>query len=62
MFDVDEFLAGPLTARVAAAGPTVRPTWYLWEKQAFSDPHRTVGEAGRSRPRIAVDRGDRRRL
>ncbi|MFI6030093.1 pyridoxamine 5'-phosphate oxidase family protein [Amycolatopsis magusensis] len=34
-FDVDAFLAGPLTARVAAAGPSVRPTWYLWEDGAF---------------------------
>ncbi|SEO58683.1 pyridoxamine 5'-phosphate oxidase family protein [Amycolatopsis saalfeldensis] len=34
-FDVDEFLAQPLTARVATAGPTVRPTWYLWEDNAF---------------------------
>ncbi|MGH3387274.1 MAG: pyridoxamine 5'-phosphate oxidase family protein [Actinomadura sp.] len=34
-FDVDEFLARPLTARVATNGPTVRPTWYLWEDQAF---------------------------
>ncbi|GAA1311526.1 hypothetical protein GCM10009610_29380 [Pseudonocardia xinjiangensis] len=30
-FDVDEFLQDPLTARVATAGPTVRPTWFLWE-------------------------------
>ena len=34
-FDVDEFLGQPLTARVAAIGPTVRPTWYLWEESAF---------------------------
>jgi nitroimidazol reductase NimA-like FMN-containing flavoprotein (pyridoxamine 5'-phosphate oxidase superfamily) len=34
-FDTDGFLAGPLTARVATNGPTVRPTWYLWEDQAF---------------------------
>ena len=34
-FDVDAFLALPLTARVATNGPTVRPTWYLWEDQAF---------------------------
>ncbi|MEU4667088.1 pyridoxamine 5'-phosphate oxidase family protein [Amycolatopsis sp. NPDC023774] len=34
-FDVDEFLAQPLTARVATDGPTVRPTWYLWEEKAF---------------------------
>lgn len=34
-FDVDDFLAQPLTARVATAGPTIRPTWYLWEDGAF---------------------------
>ena len=34
-FDVDAFLAQPLTARVATNGPTVRPTWYLWEERAF---------------------------
>jgi hypothetical protein len=34
-FDVDEFLAQPLTARVATNGPTIRPTWYLWEDSAF---------------------------
>jgi nitroimidazol reductase NimA-like FMN-containing flavoprotein (pyridoxamine 5'-phosphate oxidase superfamily) len=34
-FGVDEFLAQPLTARVATNGPTVRPAWYLWEDGAF---------------------------
>ena len=34
-FDLDSFLAQPLTARVATNGPTVRPTWYLWEDGAF---------------------------
>jgi hypothetical protein len=34
-FDVDTFLARPLAARVATQGPTVRPTWYLWEEGAF---------------------------
>jgi hypothetical protein len=34
-FDLDTFLAQPLTARVATNGPTVRPTWYLWEDSAF---------------------------
>jgi hypothetical protein len=34
-FDADEFLARPLTARVATSGPTVRPVWYLWEDGAF---------------------------
>jgi len=34
-FDVDAFLARPLVARVAAAGPSVRPVWFLWEDGAF---------------------------
>lgn len=34
-FDVADFLARPLTARVATNGPTVRPTWFLWEEGAF---------------------------
>jgi nitroimidazol reductase NimA-like FMN-containing flavoprotein (pyridoxamine 5'-phosphate oxidase superfamily) len=34
-FDVDEFLAAGLTARVATDGPTVRPMWYQWEDGCF---------------------------
>ncbi|MGW0578872.1 pyridoxamine 5'-phosphate oxidase family protein [Streptomyces sp. NPDC002920] len=34
-FDVDAFLAEPLTARLATDGPTVRPVWFLWEEGAF---------------------------
>lgn len=34
-FDVEAFLARPLVARVAAAGPSVRPVWFLWEDGAF---------------------------
>ncbi len=34
-FDIDAFLARPLLARVAAAGPSVRPVWFLWEDGAF---------------------------
>src|SRR4051794_32039197 len=34
-FDVDEFLAEGLTARVATNGPTVRPMWYHWEDDHF---------------------------
>lgn len=34
-FDVDAFLAQPLTARVAAQGPSVRAVWFLWEDGAF---------------------------
>ena len=34
-FDLAEFLARPLVARVATAGPSVRPVWFLWEDAAF---------------------------
>lgn len=34
-FDVDNFLARPLVARLATAGPRVRPIWFLWEDRAF---------------------------
>ena len=34
-FDVDAFLAEPLTVRVATNGPTVRPLWYQWEEGSF---------------------------
>ncbi|MFJ3671350.1 pyridoxamine 5'-phosphate oxidase family protein [Streptomyces sp. NPDC090106] len=30
-----EFLARPLVARLATAGPVVRPVWFLWEQEAF---------------------------
>jgi hypothetical protein len=34
-FDIDDFLAQPLTARLATARPAVRPVWYLWEESLF---------------------------
>jgi hypothetical protein len=34
-FEIDTFLAQPLTARIATDGPTVRPVWFLWEEGAF---------------------------
>jgi hypothetical protein len=34
-FEIDAFLAQPLTARLATDGPTVRPIWFLWEDRAF---------------------------
>jgi hypothetical protein len=34
-FDLEAFLAQPLVARVAAAGPSVRAVWFLWEDGAF---------------------------
>ena len=35
MVTVDEFLARPLVAHLATAGPTVRPIWFLWDGAAF---------------------------
>jgi nitroimidazol reductase NimA-like FMN-containing flavoprotein (pyridoxamine 5'-phosphate oxidase superfamily) len=35
MLTVDEFLARPLVAHLATAGPVVRPVWFLWESGAF---------------------------
>jgi len=34
-FDVDSFLAQPVTAHLATAGPRVRPVWFLWEDGSF---------------------------
>lgn len=34
-FDIDSFLARPLTARLATTGPKVRPVWFLWEGGGF---------------------------
>jgi hypothetical protein len=34
-FDLEAFLARPLVAHLAAAGPTVRPVWFLWEERCF---------------------------
>jgi hypothetical protein len=56
-FDVDAFLAQPLTARVAASGPTVRPTWYLWEDEAFwilTGPWATLPTRVQADPAIAI--------
>ena len=56
-FDVDAFLAQPLTARVAASGPTVRPTWYLWEDGAFwilTGPWATLPARVQTDPAIAI--------
>jgi hypothetical protein len=56
-FEIDSFLAQPLTARVATNGPTVRPTWYLWEDHAFwilSGPWARLMNRVRADPRLAV--------
>ncbi|HEX5120283.1 MAG TPA: pyridoxamine 5'-phosphate oxidase family protein [Pseudonocardiaceae bacterium] len=56
-FAVDTFLTRPLTARVATNGPTVRPTWYLWEDGAFwilTGPWAKLLARARADPVIAV--------
>jgi Pyridoxamine 5'-phosphate oxidase len=56
-FDVDAFLAQALTARVATNGPTVRPTWYLWEEHAFwilSGPWSKLVARVREDPDVAI--------
>lgn len=62
-FDVDAFLALPLTARIATNGPTVRPVWFLWEDNAFwtiTGPWAALPRRVRSDPSVAivVDRCD----
>lgn len=57
-FDVDRFLAQPLTAHVATAGPTVRPTWFLWEDGAFwilTGPWARLVDRVRTDPALAID-------
>jgi hypothetical protein len=51
-FDLDAFLSLPLIARLATNGPTVRPTWYLWEDRAFWI---LTGPWGRLLSRVRVD-------
>jgi hypothetical protein len=34
-FPVRPFLDRPLVARLATAGPVVRPVWFLWEEETF---------------------------
>ncbi|MPZ80381.1 MAG: pyridoxamine 5'-phosphate oxidase family protein [Actinophytocola sp.] len=56
-FDIDAFLRRPLTARVATNGPTVRPTWFLWEDRAFwirTGPWAKLGDRVRADPALAV--------
>ncbi len=51
-FDIEAFLARPLTARLATDGPTVRPVWYLWEDEAF---WWLTGDWSRLPPRLERD-------
>lgn len=56
-FEVDDFLARPLVARVATAGPTVRPVWYLWEDSAFwwmTGPWSTMAAHLEADPQVAL--------
>lgn len=50
--DVDRFLAQPLVARVATAGPVVVPVWFLWEDGAL---WWLTGSWSRMRDRLAQD-------
>lgn len=56
-FDVDSFLARPLTARIATSGPTVRPVWFLWEGGAFwilTGPWARLSDRVRADPSVAL--------
>ncbi len=59
-FDVEAFLARPLTARLATvtpAGPVVRPVWFLWEEAAFwtlTGPWARLHQQTAADPRVAV--------
>lgn len=56
-FDIDAFLARPLTARIATNGPTVRPVWYLWEQGEFwsiTGPWTRLYDKVRADPEIAL--------
>jgi hypothetical protein len=59
--EVDEFLARPLVARVAANGPngpTVRPVWFLYEGGTFwwltASSYSRLGEWLAVDPRVAL--------
>jgi hypothetical protein len=56
-FDIDAFLARPLTARIATNGPTIRPVWFLWEDGAFwilTGPWARLPERVRADPAVAL--------
>lgn len=56
-FDVDQFLARPLTARLATTGPSVRPVWYWWQEELFwilTGPWSRVPEEVLADPRVAL--------
>ena len=56
-FDIDAFLAEPLTARLATNGPTIRPVWYQWDDGVFwlmTGPWTKLAERLESDPEIAL--------
>jgi nitroimidazol reductase NimA-like FMN-containing flavoprotein (pyridoxamine 5'-phosphate oxidase superfamily) len=56
-FDLDGFLAQPLVARLATAGPTIRPLWYLWEDACFwwlTGSWARLSAVLRENPRVAL--------
>ncbi|MFD3696936.1 pyridoxamine 5'-phosphate oxidase family protein [Streptomyces sp. NPDC058646] len=55
--DVHDFLAQPLVARVAAAGPSVRPVWFIWEEGSFwwlTGSYAKLGRMLEGDPRLAL--------
>ncbi len=56
-FDVDDFLARPLTARLATSRPAARPVWYLREDGRFwilTGPWSHVPEEIKASARVAL--------
>ena len=56
-FNVDRYLARPLTARLATARPAVRPVWYLWEDGRFwvlTGPWNRIPAEVEADPRVAL--------
>jgi nitroimidazol reductase NimA-like FMN-containing flavoprotein (pyridoxamine 5'-phosphate oxidase superfamily) len=54
---VEQFLARPLVAHVAAAGPTVTPVWFQWERGMFwwlTGAWSRLPERLREEPRVAL--------
>jgi nitroimidazol reductase NimA-like FMN-containing flavoprotein (pyridoxamine 5'-phosphate oxidase superfamily) len=56
-FDVEAFLALPLTAHLATTGPSIRPVWYLWEDGSFwilTGPWATLAQRIKKDPLVAL--------
>ena len=56
-FDVEAFLAEGNECRLATNGPTIRPTWFHWEDEAFwfiSGPHAKLYGRIQKDPKVAI--------